>query len=205
MPDLLLRPGMDRAAHSRLKVHHETNRPHNNTADAARAQGSAPQPVAGADRFHGQSRTGARIERAGARTARVKTASRAHGQGPQEQLTALDDPGRLLIFTGQPTPPGDCFLTASCGCSWPTGSGAGICSSRNLRGNQQSVDTPRRAPVSKRHQGPWRRGGRFDPEKRHSRDMSNAYKPRCSSRAGSSMVHRLTTSTTVPSRQRCTA
>ena len=47
----------------------------------------------------------------GARTARVKTASRARGQGPQGQLTALDDPGRAPIFAGQPAPSGECFLT----------------------------------------------------------------------------------------------
>lgn len=79
---------MERTALLRLKVHHETKRPHSNTAVAARAQGSDSQPVAWADRCHDQSRTGSRIECAGARTARVKTASRAHGQGPQGQLTA---------------------------------------------------------------------------------------------------------------------
>ena len=115
MPEPLPRSGMDRAAHSRLKVHHETKPPHNNTADAARAPGFASRPVAWADRCHRQTRTGTRIECVCARTSGVKTASRAHGQGPQGQLTAPDDPGRAPIFTGQPAPSGKCSLTAISG------------------------------------------------------------------------------------------
>ena len=82
----------------------------------------------------------------------------------------------------------------SYGLGLPSGSGARICNSQLLRGNQQDVHTLRWALECGRHQGQWRRTARFETVKHHGLDMSNACKPRCSSLAGRPMVPRFTTS-----------